>query len=161
MEHKVVKKEDMQASIDFINKALEVVKDEEYKTSLKKIIDNVSVAQKAMADNEEKAAYLYALYVNNASELGCYLFRNKLLTDELSKNFYQLPTREDAADTLKYYVDAAEAERKAIMDRQMEFANHHKGLEVFKGIALGDSPEQAKAGVEKHEQEIVDALGKK
>lgn len=161
MEHKVVTKDSMQGAIDFIEKALKLVKDEEYKKGLDKVIANVKVAQKAMADNEEKAAYLYALYVNNASELGCYLFRNNLLTDELTKEFYTLPTREDAAAVLKFYTDADETERQAIMQRQMDFANHHKGLEVFKGIALGDTPDEAKAGVEKHEQEIVEALNKK
>lgn len=159
--HKAVTKAEMQPAIDFISKALDLIKDEEYKKSLRKIIDNVAVAQKAMADNEEKAAYLYALYVNNASELGCYLFRNNLLTPAITEEFYTLPTREDASAVLKYYLDADEAERKAITERQIEFANHHKGLEVFKGIALGDTPEEAKAGVAEHEQKIAEAMAQR
>lgn len=161
MKAKVLTKESMQSSIDFIKDNLNLITDEGYKADLEKIINNVPVAQKAMADNGEKIAYLYALYVNNASELGCYLFRNNLLTVTTTEAFYKLPTREEATEAVRYYAEQDEAERQDIMDRQMRFNEHRKGLDVFKGIALGDTPEEAKEGVEQYEQKVGEALNRK
>ena len=148
---------DMQPSIDFIKAGVEKVIDEKYKADLEKIINNVKVAEDSAADNAEKHAYLYALYVNNAVALACYLFRNDLITDEEVKTFRTLPTEQDAQDAIQPYAEANEATRVGIMEQQQAFMQHSKGMEVFKGIALGDSPEAAKAGVEAHEAQQAEA----
>lgn len=148
---------EMQPSLDFIGKGVALVKDERYKGDLEKILKNVKEAEKAAADNDEKHAYLYALYVNNAIALACYLFRNNLLTEEMEKEFRTLPTETDAQNAIQPFADANEARRAEITDEQRAFMEHNKGMEVFKGIALGDSPEQAKAGVEAHEAQQAQA----
>lgn len=148
---------DMQPSIDFIKEGIEKVEEEKYKEDLQKIIDNVKVAIDSAADNAEKHAYLYALYVNNAVALACYLFRNNALTPEMEKTFRTLPTEKDAQNAIQPYADRNEATRVGIMEQQQEFMKHNKGMEVFKGIALGDSPEQAKAGVAAHDAQQAEA----
>lgn len=147
----------MEEALAFIKDNLKLITEEKYREDLEKIVGNEKVAKKAMADNKEKEAYLFALYVNNAIELGCYLFRNDLLTDEITAAFHKLPKREDATNALKPFVDDQEAERTAILERQQAWVEHNKGLDVFKGIALGDSPEEAKEGVERHAAEQAQA----
>lgn len=152
-------KADAQSSIDFISNNLEYISDEKYSSDLKKIIDNIEVAYES-ADTEEKKSYLYSLYVNNAINLGCYLFRNDLLTDEITEAFHGLPTEQDAKNAIQPWIEETEKARESINEarqkillEQQTFVEHNKDLEVFKGIALGDTPEEAEAGVAKHIEE--------
>lgn len=147
-------KEDMQPVVDFLAKGTKLIPEETYQNNLQKIVDNFKVALGAAADNTEKHAYLFALYVNNASALASYLFLNNILTPELEKEFRTLPTPKVADEAIAQYKQASEAKRDEINKMQQEFLEHNKGLEVFKGIALGDTPEDAKASVEAYQQKV-------
>lgn len=153
-------KEQMQPVIDFLGKGLELIQEENYKTNLKKIVDNFKVAYDAAADNAEKHAYLYALYINNANAMASYLFLNNSLDDKLEQEFRALPTAKDADEMIGAYRKHNEEERNAIIATQKAFEDRQKGLEVFKGIALGDSPEEAKKGVEGYDKKVAEAMGK-
>lgn len=146
--------DNMNPSIDFLKHAIPEVKEEQYHDELKKIVDNFEVT-KAAADTDEKKAYAYALYVNNAIALASYLFRKNVLTEELEKEYHTLPTEDDAQAVLEEFKKASEEEKSAITERQQKFINHSREMEVFKGIALGDSPEEAESGVAGREQRMA------
>lgn len=156
---KTYTKEDMQPIVDFLSKGMELIKEDNYKNNLSKIVGNFKVALAAAADNNEKHAYLYALYANNAAALASYLFLNDLITPELTAEFRTLPDAATAEAAIAPYKEAVEAKRDEITAMQKEFMDHNKGLEVFKGVALGDTPEDAKAGVEAYEKKVADAMG--
>lgn len=156
---KLYTKEDMQPMIDFMSKYLDLLPQEGHRTTLKKVVDNFNVALKAAADNVEKHAYLYALYVNNASAMASTLFEYHALTKEAQEEYYKLPSRADADAVLAPYRDKSQAESNDINERQKAFVEHNRGLEVFKGIALGDSPEDAKASVAAYEKKVAEAMG--
>lgn len=156
---KTYTKEDMQPIVDFLSKGTKLIKEENYKNNLSKIVGNFKVALAAAADNGEKHAYLYALYANNAAALASYLFLNDLITQELTAEFRTLPNAAVAEAAIAPYKEAVEAKRDEITAMQKEFMEHNKGLEVFKGVALGDSLEDAQAGVEAYEKKVADAMG--
>lgn len=157
---KTYTKEDMQPIVDFLTKGLELIKEDNYKENLSKIVKNFPVALAAAADNIEKHAYLYVLYVNNASAMASYLFLNNLITSELEKEFRSFPTQEEAKAIIEPYQKTVESKRDEISKAQKEFMDHNKGLEVFKGVALGDSLEDAKAGVEAYEKKVAEQLAR-
>lgn len=153
-------KEEMQPAVDFLKKGLKSIPEEGYRKNIEKIVKNFKVALAAAADNAEKHAYLFALYVNNAGAMASYLFLNNLLTPELEGDFRMLPTVKESDAAIEPYKKAAEARREEINKMQQNFLEHNKGLEVFKGVALGDSLEDAKAGVEAYEKKVAEQLAR-
>lgn len=153
-------KEDMQPAIDFLVDALVVVKDDAYKKEVQKIVDNFDVAYEQAGESNEKRAYLYALYVNNVLALGEYLLSNHLLTQKLGEAFYELPSRPEAYKAIESYDLAARAKRDEVTALQQEIIKHNHTMEIFKGIALGDSVEDAEAKVTAREQEVQKVLQK-
>lgn len=156
---KTYTKADMQPIVDFLSKGMKLIKEENYKNNLNKIVGNFDVALAAAHNDAEKHAYLYALYANNAAALASYLFLNDLITPELTAEFRTLPNAAAAEAAIAPYKEAVEAKRDEITAMQKEFMEHNKGLEVFKGVALGDSLEDAQAGVEAYEKKVADAMG--
>ena len=154
----VYKKEDMQPVVDYMAKNISLIPEEAYQENLKKIVDNFKVALDAAADNDEKQAYLYALYVNNAAAMVSHLLSYGLLTPEMLKEYYTLPSRSAAEEALAPYREANEKENNEIADRQKAFMDHNRGLEVFKAIALGSAPEEAKQNVENYENQMKAAM---
>ncbi len=151
-------KEDMKPVVDFLAKGAERIGEESYRESVDKIVNNFDIALEAAGEEAEKRAYLFALYVNNAAAMASYLFLNDNLPEEMVKEFRTLPTGKDSDAAILPYKQASEAKRDEISQMQRDFMEHNKGLEVFKGIALGDSPEQAKQSVDAYEQKIAQEL---
>lgn len=156
---KLYTKEDMKPVVDFMAKYMDLLPNDNQRETIKKIVDNFKVAYDSTADNPEKRAYLYALYVNNAAVMASTLFEYQALTAEAQKEFYALPSRVDADEALKPYRDAMEAENAEIRERQDKAREKAHGLEVFKTIALGASPEEAKERVENYEKQMAQAMG--
>lgn len=157
--NKLYTKEDMQPVVDFMAKYMDLLPEQGQRETIKKIVDNFKVALDAAADNAEKHAYLYALYVNNAAVMASTLFEYHALTPDAQKAFESLPSRADADKAIAPFRDADQAEVNAINERQKARTEHMQGLEVFKGIALGDSPEDAKSKVEAYKQKMAEAMG--
>lgn len=153
------RKEDMQLAIDFMAKYMDLLPNEDQRETFKKIVDNFKVAYDATADNPEKHAYLYALYVNNAAVMGSTLVEYHALDDKALDDYYALPSRADADEALEPYRDAMEAENAEIRERQDKAREKARGLEVFKTIALGASPEEAKERVDNYEKQMAQAMG--
>lgn len=156
---KLYTKEDMQPLIDFMSKWMDLLPNETNRTKIKKVVDNFTVALDAAADNKEKHAYLYALYVNNAVALASSLFEYRALTKEAQEEHEALPGRKEADEALAPYIDRSQAVVNDMEERRKAHAEHMRGLEVFKGIALGDSPEQAKEGVAEREKKMAETMG--
>lgn len=152
-------KEQMQPAIDFMAKYMDLLPTSNQLETIKKIVDNFKVAYDATADNPEKHAYLYALYVNNAAVMGSTLVEYHALDDKALEEYYALPSRADADEALKPYRDAMEAENAEIRERQDKAREKAHGLEVFKTIALGASPEEAKERVDNYEKQMAQAMG--
>lgn len=152
-------KEDMQPVVDFMTKYLDLIPQEGMREALKKIVDNFDVALKAAADNEEKHAFLFALYVNNASAMATRLFEYRALTKDAQDAFYALPSRADAEAALKPYTEATEAAKNEIMAKDRAMQERARGLQVLSGIANGDTPEEAKEKVAQYEQQQAQAMG--
>lgn len=154
----IYRKEDMQPLVDFLNKGFEVMPEGDYRNNLKKIADNFKVAYDSAADNVEKHAYLYALYINNVAALASYLFEYHLMSEEMGKEYYALPSRKDADDAIAPYKEAMQKENDEIKERQDKIREQSRGLEVFKAIALGYSPEEAKEKVQSYEEQMNQAM---
>lgn len=155
---KTYTKEDMKPVVDFMAKYMDLLPNEKQRETIKKIVDNFNVAYDATADNAEKRAYLYALYVNNAAVMGSTLVEYHALDDNAFKEYYALPSRSQADEVLKPYRDAMEKENEEIRELHDKMREKSHGLEVFKAIALGDSPEQAKEKVENYEKQMAAAM---
>lgn len=151
--------EDMQPLVDFMNKGSEVMPEGDYRNNLKKIVDNFKVAYQETADNVEKRAYLYALYVNNVAALASYLFEYHLLTEEMGKAYYALPSRKEADEAIAPYKEDMQKEDNEIKARNDKLRAKSRDLEVFKAIALGYSPEEAKEKVQSYEDKMAQAMG--
>lgn len=154
-DHRIVTKEDIKKLEDFIAKANALVTDKSQHEFNEQTIEISKVAQKEMADNNEKASYLYSMLTQQAHRLMFYLFEQGLHTPEVEAEYRTLDKMDVAGKMVQDYAD----ERKAAEDELVaQMKVHHdarQGINVFTGILSGKTPEEAKRALDEYNQQVA------
>lgn len=144
--------------LDYLQKVNDIIGKEDQRTEfLKKAIEAGNNALEAMADNEEKFAYLYYATTNWANQATIFLIQEDKLTDELKAEYRSFPLPEVAEASFKEFRDARQAERDRINAEQKEIMDKERGFEIFQAIVGGMSKEEAKAKMDEYEKQIAAA----
>lgn len=142
---------------DFIKEAISYVEPTDdnakmMKESYEKLVESTLVAEKHMADNKEKQAWLYAVLADHAARVMFYLYRKQLIpAGGIEAKFFEF---EDPATALEFARSFAEPDNKILEElaaKQREVANRRKGIDIFKDIIAGKDPEQAKKDMDEFE----------
>lgn len=144
---------------DFISRAKESIKDEDAKATFRDIDVYIKNAKEAMADNEEKCAYLLDAVTRWANQIVFMLFRENNLPEDIKEEFFTFtPVAETTAKARKF-IDARQAKIDEINEARAKVTEEQRGLDIFQAIIGGMSKEEAKAKLEEYDQKIAQAQG--
>lgn len=107
---------------------------------------------KAQANSEEKKARLVDGIVKEVSQLTFVLFRRNLLTDEIVKEYRELPLFEITDNEVNKFLKTREEEVKKIAAERDAIGKVQRELDIFQAILTqGMTPEDAEAEMQKYE----------
>lgn len=141
----------------FITKALAVLTDEndiKQYGGLPEIFNNASGM---INGNEECEAMLKGWMISKANSVAFLLWRRGILTEELEKEYRELPTAEEAVKDFEGF-EKANAERAAkLEDARKEFMDEQKVTDIFKAVLNGMPKDKAEQEYEKMRKQIEEA----
>lgn len=148
----------LQAMTDFIRKGIEPIKDERVSDAYTKVHESMKAGYQAMADNEEKRAWLNYVLSDQCYRLGFYLWRHGLMTEALEKELRLFMLPEDAVEIARQQGDADRAADAELAKQHMEIEKRRKGIEIFQAVLAGDDLETAKKKMEEYEARQAQAM---
>lgn len=105
----------------------------------------------------EYLTYLYDAAIKWVNQIAFILFRQELLTDELTTEFRKLETPESTTEKVKAYMEEDKETVDKINGEQAVYNNHVKRLDLFKAVIGGMSLEEAQAKQAEYEAKIAAA----
>lgn len=151
--------DNVKTNINFIKKAIELLPNEEAKATAANSLEGLEAAIE-MADSDEKKAYLVYASTQVTDNVAFALFREKLLTTELTEEYYGLPIHgREAYENYKHFEDGrkkAEQELLAQRDKQYE---REKAFDIFVAVTRGIKKEDAEKRQAEYEQRLAQSTG--
>lgn len=141
----------------YLEKATALLTKEDQKAYFNKNIASAENAMTAMADNEEKAAYLHHAIISWCTQVSLFLLREDLFSDELVAEYRSLPLPEETQAKCKEFADIRQAEIDRINEEQRVVSEQRRGFEIFQAIVGGMDKEEAKQKMEEYEEQMAKA----
>lgn len=138
--------------IDYIKDNLKYVEEDNNKIYFQGCVDSYANA-KALADNEEKQAYLYDAVTKWANQMTFLLFRHNGLTDNAAQAFRELETPEATTAVVGEFKDARQKKIDSIRADQEAVMAEEKELDILKGVIAGMGVEEAKQKLAEYEEQ--------
>ena len=133
----------------------------EFKAQANDIFVDEAIANaiEVVGDDKEKTALLKAYTVQEANRIVTTLWRLQLLPDDMEKVYRELPTMLEVAGEYNEFAAARKEKMDAIMEEHRAIAEEEKGLDIFKGIINGISPEESEKRYEEYQKTQQQAMG--
>lgn len=139
-------------AISYIDKAVKVLpEDHRDRDYFARFLNSVSAA-KELADTEEKKLMLKDTAVKVANQLSFILFRENLLSEELEKEYRELPSPEATEAELKEENEVRRKSYEELQKQLTEAQNKQKAVDVFMQVMGGLSKEEAEEKYEQYQQ---------
>lgn len=138
--------------MSYIKDNLKFVEEENNKVYFQGCVDSYANA-KELADNDEKAAYLYDAVTKWANQMTFLLFRHNNLTDNAAQAFRELDTPEITTAAVGEFKDARQKRIEEIRAEQEEVMAEEKELDILKGVIAGMGVEEAKQKLAEYEEQ--------
>lgn len=139
-------------AISYIEKAKQKLpeghRDHEYFSRFLGSVDNA----KELADTEEKKLMLKDTAVKVANQLSFILFRENLLSEELEKEYRELPSPEATEAELKQENEIRKQSYEELQKQLNEAQNKQKAVDIFMQVMGGLSKEEAEEKYEQYQQ---------
>lgn len=142
------------AAVELIKKAVELLEDEDQKTYFTKVTKSVENASSLVDGDEEKAARLEDAAVKFANQIMFILYRADKLTDELTAEFRALPSAEFTGDQVKIHEAARQDRIDEINEAHQEIIDEQKELDIFTAVIGGMSKEEAEKKMAEYEAQV-------
>lgn len=142
-----------QEATDILVKGAPLLKDESQKEYFDKTIEYLNNA-KNIADTDEKIVLLDDATVKYANQLCFILFRENVITDEITTAIRNLITPEESSRLAGEYNKARQARIDELNKQHEAIVDEQKELDIFFGVISGKSVEEAKELMAKHEADI-------
>lgn len=123
--------------------------------NIPEIFNNASGAINGHAPSEALLKVYMVSMANNAVFL---LWRRGLLTEELEKEFRELPSTEEAGKDYNDFELELNKEAEALENSRQEFMNKQHDIDIFKAVLNGKSKKEAEDGYKKMQQQIANAV---
>lgn len=117
----------------------------DYKTQTGEIFINEAIGNAMAMVNEdpEREALLGAYAVQEANRVITTLWREKLLPEDLEKEYRSLPTMKEMADAYNKFTSERQERMDDVMAQHRAIAEEEKDLDIFKGVINGMSKKEA------------------
>ena len=133
--------------------------DEAQKEYFTKTLESLETAQ-GMIDNEEKETRMQDAAVKFANQLCFILFREGVITPELTDQLRSLPTPESTTEGVKTFTDERDARIKALNEAHAVIVDEQKNLDLFLAVIAGMSEEEAARRMKEHDDQIQAQLNR-
>lgn len=134
----------------------ELLKDEKQKTYFDGVIESLNAAEE-MVDNDEKNARLEDASIKFVNQLCFILFREELITDDLTARLRELPSPEETAEAVRKFDTERDARIEELNKKHEEIIDEQKGLDLFTAVIAGYSKEEAARKMAEHDAQIQQA----
>lgn len=141
--------------MDFLLRASKLTGDEDNVAFFEKTVTAVKNAKHAMADNEEKYAYLLDALTRWANQITFTLFREGKLTEDIEKEYRAFEPVKDTTARVQEYQAKRQARVDEITTKQTELVTEQRGIDIFQAVISGMTVEEAKAKMEEYNQKMA------
>ena len=122
-------------------------------------LNSEAVSAETFPLHSEKEAMLEAFSVQEANRMASTLWRLKLLTEDLEKEYRELPAMEELADAYNLYMTSRKARMDKVMEQHKAIAEEEKNLDIFKGIINGIPADESEKRYEEYQKQQQAAMG--
>ena len=153
-----------------INKANKIIKDGiallpddakgEFKASASDIFifEAIDNALEVLGDSAEKETLLSAYAIQEANRVVTTLWRLQILTEDMEKEYRELPTMKEMADAYNEFTSARKERMDKIMADHKIISEEEKDLDIFKGIINGIPAEESEKRYNDYKQQQQAAM---
>lgn len=146
-------------SMEIIEKGAALLTDEDQSAYFTSTLESLKTADE-MVDNKEKAARMQDAAVKFANQICFLLFREGVITDELTDMLRSLPTPEDTTKLVKDFNDDRDARIKALNDAHSAIIDEQKNLDIFLAVIAGMTAEEAAKRMKEHDDQVQAQLNR-
>lgn len=134
----------------------ELLKDEKQKTYFDGVMASLDAAEE-LADDDEKNARLEDASIKFVNQLCFILFREELITDDLTARLRELPSPEETAEAVRKFDTERDARIEELNKKHEEIIDEQKALDLFTAVIAGYSKEEAARKMAEHDAQIQQA----
>lgn len=146
-------------AMEILEKGTPLLKDEDQSAYFTGTLQSLKNADE-LVDNKEKAVRMQDASVKFANQLCFILFREDVITKELTDLLRCLPTPETTTELVKQYNDDRDARIKALNDAHSAIVDEQKNLDIFLGVIAGMTPEEAAKRMKEHDDQVKAQLNR-
>lgn len=119
------------------------------------IIGNAS----AMVNKHEgKAALLKVWSVSEANRLCSFVWRKGMMTEELEKEYRELPTIEEAGEDFKNFSDKRKVVADELEQQKKSFSDEDRDLQIFQAVLSGVSKKEAEKEMDVYQKQAQSSM---
>jgi len=122
------------------------------------IYEAISNAMAMVNKDEEKEALLGAYAVQEANRVVTTLWREKLLPEDLEKEYRELPSMKEMADAYNEFTSARKARMDKVMEDHRAIAKEEGELDIFKGVINGMDKKESEKKYEEYKKQQQQAV---
>lgn len=141
----------------FITKALEALTDENDIKQYGNLPEIFNNASGMVNGNAECEAMLKGWMVSKANSVAFLLWRRGILTEELEKEYRELPTAEEAVKDFESFEKVSAERANELEAARKEFMDGQKVTDIFKAVLNGMPKDKAEQEYEKMRKQIEEA----
>lgn len=141
----------------FITKALAVLTDENDIKQYGNLPEIFNNAAGMVNENPECEAMLKGWMVSKANSVAFLLWRRGILSEELEKEYRELPSAEEAVEDFEEFEKANAARAQELEAARKEFMDEQHVTDIFKAVLNGMSKDKAEQEYQKMQEQIAQA----
>lgn len=149
---------DYKQILKYVEKVIAVLSEKEtaeYFTKLVEGIRNASGLEIDPADEERRAAQLAFNAISLMNQAVFSAFADGDLTENLEREYRELPTLKAAQETLKAATEAAKAEEDALTAKLNEFRERGRKYDLVHAVCAGRSVDEAKKMQKEYDKQMA------
>ena len=152
---------DFKTTLKYVEKAIAALTDEETKQYYNKLVDgirNASGLDIDPADEDRRAAQLDFNAVSLANQVTFEAFATGNLTDNLEREYRELPTLKEAKEAVKEATEKAKAEEDALTAQLNAFRERGRKYDLVHAVCAGRSVEEAKKMQADYDKQVAQSM---
>ena len=152
---------DFKTTLKYVEKAIASLTDEETKQYYNKLVDgirNASGLDIDPADEDRRAAQLDFNAVSLANQVTFEAFATGNLTDNLEREYRELPTLKEAKEAVKVETEKAKAEEDALTAQLNAFRERGRKYDLVHAVCAGRSVEEAKKMQKEYDKQVAQSM---
>lgn len=142
-------------TLKFVEKVAEKIEKKENKDKILHLIESIRNADGLeidKADEERRIAYLNLNSLALAQQATWFAFSEGSLTDNLEREFRELPATADVQEAARLAEENVKSEEDAISEKISAFRERAKKFDIVRAVCNGQDPKEAKKAQAEYEK---------